>query len=124
MYAHTKPMLIRQRSDCKDLFGSEYRTYAHCSIFASACSITALVFGFCTLAGSTVFLNNNLLEVCLVDEEHLVTYDLSMQDFLCGINVPHDDIDEYAQSMISFFKIRADLIKNDGCMPSILDLVY
>ena len=74
--------------------------------------------------GRQCFLNNNLLEVCLVDEEHLVTYDLSMQDFLCGINVPHDDIDEYAQPMILFFKIRADLVKNDGCMPSILDLVY
>jgi hypothetical protein len=60
--------------------------------------------------GRQYFLNKNLLvTVCLVDEEHLVTYDLSMQAFPCGINVPHD---EYAQPVISFVKIRANLVKD------------
>ena len=61
--------------------------------------------------GRQYFLNKNLLAtVCRVDEEHLVTYDLSMRAFLCGINVPHD---EYAQPVILFVKTRADLGKKE-----------
>ena len=68
------------------------------------------------------FLNKNLLAtVCRVDEEHLVTYDLSMQAFPCGINVPHD---EYAQPMILIIKTCVEWSKSDGCVPSMLDLVY
>ena len=43
-------------------------------------------------SGRRYFLNKYLLvTVCRVDEEHLVSYDLSMQALLCEINVPHDE---------------------------------
>ena len=72
--------------------------------------------------GRRCFSNKNLLvTVCRVDEEYLMTCDLSMQAFLCGINVPHD---EYAQPVIMFVKIVRTWSKNDGCVPSMLDLVY
>ena len=111
MYTHAKSMLIRQgrirlqRSKwVQSIVLTPIAQYLQVRVASLPCFSYSLLW-----PGRQYFLNKNLLEtVCLVDEEHLAIYDLSMQAFLCGITVPHD---EYAQPVILFVKIRAYLVK-------------
>lgn len=90
MYAHAKSMLVRQNQTAKISTGQSI-SLTPIALYLPV-RVASQPYSFCSLfsPGRRYFLNKDpLVKVCREDEGHFVTYDLSMQVFLCEIDVLH-----------------------------------